>query len=70
MVQSLFGKKRYGKSFKIQVSSDAKNWKDVYETADGHTGTQLITFDEVKGRYVRMLGLQRGSGWRVFAMGI
>jgi hypothetical protein len=53
----------YGKAFKIQVSSDAKSWKDVYETEDGHTGIQQITFDEVKARYVRMQGLQRGSGW-------
>ena len=45
------------------LSADAKNWKDVYETADGHTGVQQITFDEEKGRYVRMSGLRRGSGW-------
>lgn len=53
----------YGKAFKIQVSDDAKSWKDVYESGDGHVGVQQITFDEVKGRYVRMYGLQRGSGW-------
>ncbi len=53
----------FGKAFKIQVSNDAKAWKGVYETEDGHTGVQQITFDEVNGRYVRMLGLQRGSGW-------
>jgi len=53
----------YGRSFKIQVSDDAKNWKDVYETEEGHTGIQQITFDEEKARYVRMLGQQRGTGW-------
>jgi hypothetical protein len=53
----------YAKAFKIQVSDDAKNWKDVYESGDGHVGLQQITFDEVKGRYVRMYGQQRGSGW-------
>jgi hypothetical protein len=53
----------YGKAFKIQVSDDAKSWKDVYESGDGHVGIQQITFDEVKGRYVRMYGQQRGSGW-------
>lgn len=53
----------YGKAFKIQVSDDAKSWKDVYESGDGHVGVQQITFDEVKGRYVRMYGLRRGSGW-------
>jgi hypothetical protein len=53
----------YAKSFKIQVSDDAKSWKDAAESGDGHTGVQQITFDEVQGRYVRMLGVQRGSGW-------
>jgi hypothetical protein len=53
----------FGKSFKIQVSDDAKDWKDVYSTTEGHVGMQRISFDEVKARYVRMLGLQRGSGW-------
>ncbi len=53
----------YGRAFKIQVSDDTKSWKDVYENGDGHVGIQQITFDEVKGRYVRMYGLQRGSGW-------
>jgi hypothetical protein len=53
----------YGKAFKIQVSDDAKSWRDVYESGDGHVGIQQITFDEVKGRYVRMYGQQRGSGW-------
>jgi len=53
----------YGKAFKIQVSNDAKEWRDVYETEDGHTGVQQISFDEVTGRYIRMYGLQRGSGW-------
>jgi hypothetical protein len=53
----------YGKAFKIQVSDDAKSWKDVYESGDGHVGVQQITFDEVKARYVRMYGQQRGSGW-------
>lgn len=53
----------YAKAFKIQVSDDAKSWKDAYESGDGHVGIQQITFDEVKGRYVRMYGQQRGSGW-------
>ncbi|WP_078351223.1 discoidin domain-containing protein [Mucilaginibacter pedocola] len=53
----------YAKAFKIQVSMDSKTWKDAAESGDGHVGVQQLTFDEVQGRYVRMLGLQRGSGW-------
>ncbi|MBK0380832.1 discoidin domain-containing protein [Mucilaginibacter segetis] len=53
----------FGKEFKIQVSDDAKQWKDVYSGSEGHVGVQQIIFDEVKARYVRMLGQKRGSGW-------
>lgn len=53
----------YGKAFKIQVSNDAKQWRDVYDTEDGHTGIQQLTFDETKARYVKMQGIHRGSGW-------
>jgi hypothetical protein len=53
----------YGKSFKIQVSDDAQTWQDVYTTTEGRVGKQRIDFDDVNGRYVRMLGVERGSGW-------
>lgn len=53
----------FARSFKIQVSQDAKTWKDVAESGDGHVGVQQVTFDEADARYVRMLGTQRGSGW-------
>jgi hypothetical protein len=53
----------YGKSFKIQVSDDAKTWEDVLESHDGAPGIQVFNFETVGARYVRMLGLKRGSGW-------
>lgn len=53
----------YGKSFKIQVSGDARSWQDVYTTTEGRVGKQRIDFDDVNARYVRMLGVERGSGW-------
>ncbi len=53
----------YGKSFKIQMSDDAKSWHDVYSTTEGKEGEQHIDFDDVQGRYVRMLGQERGSWW-------
>lgn len=53
----------FGKEYKIQISSDAKNWTDVSIIKDGKQGLQTISFDETKGRYVRMLGIKRGSGW-------
>ena len=53
----------YAKAFKIQVSDDAKYWKDVYSTTDGQAGEQQIQFSEVSARYVRMQGVERGTYW-------
>ena len=53
----------YGKSFKIQVSDDAKSWTDVLTSNDGSPGKQVFNFETVGARYVRMLGLKRGTGW-------
>jgi alpha-L-fucosidase 2 len=50
----------YAKSYKIQVSNDAVNWKDVYATTTGAGGAEKIKFT-ASGRYVRMLGLQRAT---------
>lgn len=53
----------YGKSFKIQVSDDAKNWKDVSSIDHGKVGIMDVFFDDVKTRYVRMQGVKRGTDW-------
>jgi len=53
----------YASSFKIQVSDDAKRWQDVYNTTDGKEGEMQIQFPEVNARYVRMLGVERGTYW-------
>lgn len=53
----------FARSFTIQVSEDAQSWKDVYATTEGRVGRQRIVFDDVTARYVRMLGVERGSGW-------
>lgn len=55
--------KAYGKSYKIQVSNDASTWTDVYSTTTGNGGIDDISFSPVSARYVRMLGVQRGTGY-------
>lgn len=50
----------FGKGYKIQVSDDAKAWKEVYKTSEGVPGVEEITFPEVDARYVRMFGIERG----------
>lgn len=53
----------YGKSYKIQVSDDAGTWTDAYSTTAGDGGVDDITGLSASGRYVRMLGTQRGTAF-------
>lgn len=60
----------YGKTFRIQVSSDSKTWTDVYSTALGAPYSVTdVTFDQTTARYVRMNGTQAGNanGYSLFA---
>ena len=53
----------YASSYKLQVSDDADNWKDVYVNENGQGNREKIEIDPVKCRYVRMLGLKRATQW-------
>jgi hypothetical protein len=60
----------YGKSFKIQVSTDSTTWTDVFSTTVG--ASYSVTdekFATTTARYVRMNGTQRGNanGYSLFA---
>ncbi len=52
----------YAKAFQIQVSNDASNWTTVYSTTTGTGGTQTLPVSGT-GRYVRMYGTQRATGY-------
>lgn len=63
----------FGKEFKIQVSADGKTWTDAFEQKDGKGKTETITFSQPQtGRYVRMLGLKRGTpyGFSIFEFAV
>ncbi|MEK5476096.1 discoidin domain-containing protein [Paenibacillus sp. FSL R5-0407] len=55
----------YAKQYKIQVSTDSSGtpvqWTDVNSTTDGNGGVDEIRFSPQNARYVRMLGLERGT---------
>ncbi len=53
----------YGKAYQIQVSEDAQKWTEVFSTATGDGNTDEISFDAVNARYVKLNGIQRGTGW-------
>jgi NedA-like, galactose-binding domain/Putative Ig domain len=53
----------YGKGYEIQVSADARSWVTVYTEVNGDGAIDDISFAPVAARYVRMLGVQRGTVW-------
>ncbi|GAB3963274.1 hypothetical protein GCM10029978_020540 [Actinoallomurus acanthiterrae] len=53
----------YGKAYQIQMSPDAKTWTTIYSTTTGTGGTQTLTGFTGTGRYLRVYGTQRGTGW-------
>ncbi|MBN1384194.1 MAG: discoidin domain-containing protein [Elusimicrobia bacterium] len=59
----LFWETAFGKKYLILVSADKKTWKTVYKENNGDGGTDEITFDPVKARYVAVYCLERGTQW-------
>ncbi|KRE36264.1 discoidin domain-containing protein [Paenibacillus sp. Soil724D2] len=54
----------YSKSYKIQVSDDEAQWKDIYATTTGDGGVDTIALTG-SGRYIRMLSLERAGNYGV-----
>lgn len=55
----------YAKVYKIQLSDDAKDWRDVYYTPEGKSGLNEIYFKPEQARYVRMFCIEKSSNYRV-----
>jgi hypothetical protein len=53
----------YGKSYIIQVSSDGTTWTDVSVVTKGDGDVDILSFNQTSARYVRMLGVQRGTNY-------
>ncbi|HXA61338.1 MAG TPA: glycoside hydrolase family 3 C-terminal domain-containing protein [Streptosporangiaceae bacterium] len=52
----------YASGFQIQTSADAASWTTIYSTTAGTGGTQTLNVTGT-GRYVRMYGTVRATGW-------
>jgi len=52
-----------GKTYKIQTSTDAVTWTDVYTQPNGAGGIENLAFTPVTARYVRMYGTVRNTIW-------
>lgn len=58
--------KAYAKSFRIETSSDGATWKEVYRNekkTNWHGDSDVIRFEPVKARHVRLLCCQPGTTW-------
>ena len=53
----------YAKSYRIQVSDDARHWTDIYQTVTGRGGVEDLTGLSGHGRYIRMYGTARATQW-------
>ncbi len=53
----------YGRGYTVQVSNDAATWQDARVVTDGDGGVDDLTGLSGVGRYVRMRGVQRATGY-------
>nr|WP_319510277.1 discoidin domain-containing protein [uncultured Draconibacterium sp.] len=60
----------FARAYEVQVSIDAKNWETVYKTEEGEGGNNILEFESVEARYVKMNGLQRATqfGYSIYEM--
>jgi len=49
----------YAKKYQLELSNDAAHWQTVYEASDSKGGYEFLKIDQVKARYVRILGIKR-----------
>lgn len=57
----VFWEAAFATQFKIQVSTDASNWQDVAVLGDTYCKDYDVEFASVNARYVRILGVTRGT---------
>ncbi|MGW0821307.1 discoidin domain-containing protein [Streptomyces sp. NPDC002845] len=53
----------YGKSYRIELSTDGTNWGTVWSTTTGDGGLDTARFSGTPARYLRIHGLARGTQW-------
>ncbi|MFI6938074.1 discoidin domain-containing protein [Streptomyces sp. NPDC050418] len=53
----------YAKGYRIEVSQDRETWKPVWSTETGNGGLDTARFTPTDARYVRVLGVERGTKW-------
>lgn len=62
----------YGTAYNIQISTDGNTWTTVRELTGQNGGEDVITFNEVSARYVKMQGVTRATqfGFSLYEMAV
>jgi len=62
----------FGKTYEIQVSTDNKEWKTVYDTDEGAGGIEVRRFTPTPARWVRLYGKERATpfGYSLWELGV
>nr|WP_235918058.1 discoidin domain-containing protein [Paenibacillus lutrae] len=60
----------YAEQYQVDLSADGQHWKSVYSTTSGKSGVEDIQSVHQSGRYVRVLGIKRGSPWTYSLWGV
>jgi hypothetical protein len=53
----------FTEKYNIEVQDTAGKWKKVYETEDGDGNTDIIYFEPVEAKALKINCVQRGTGW-------
>lgn len=53
----------YGKSYRVELSTDGTTWTTAWSTTSGDGGLDTARFTGTPARYVRVHGLDRGTDW-------
>lgn len=53
----------FAEIYNIEVQDVSGNWKKVYETEDGDGNTDMIYFEPIEAKALKVNCVQRGTGW-------
>jgi hypothetical protein len=53
----------YGEKYLVEVSDDGAAWRTVYTVDQGDGRTDILFFGPVRTKFIRLKGIQRGTGW-------
>lgn len=59
----MFWQESYAASYRIDLSTDADNWKTVYSNLSCNGGNEEITIEPSAGRYLRIICMSRKSAY-------